>query len=88
MFGGRSATVQWGDSFTPPPAARVVVSTLTSNSLHDSNTAVDQMRVVPKVTDGAVAAGAGGLASPLLFLNASFTVITVKTDDTTATTRA
>lgn len=74
-----SATIQWGGSFTPRPGSHTVVRTLTSGCLNDSNNAVDQMRVVPKVTEIAVAADA--LTAPLLFPNASFTVITIKTDD-------
>jgi hypothetical protein len=72
-----TATVHWGASFTPPSAAKAsaVVSSLTSRSLNDSNTAAQQNRVVPKVTRAEVVPH--GLAAPLRFLNASFTTIVV-----------
>ena len=74
------ATVEWGDSFTPSDSS-AVVSTLTSTrGLNASNVATDQGRVVPQIVHSIAAAQ--GLATPLLFPNYSFTVITIKTDDT------
>jgi hypothetical protein len=71
------ASVSW-QSFVADTAHPAAVQTLTSGSLNDSNTAGDQMKVAPRATRAAVAAGGKGLAAPLEFPNASLVVITVR----------